>query len=145
MLTAVASPELFIVATAVLLEVQLHMLVIPNPRVPSDKVADAVNGTWVPALAFCEPGLTAMLEMVTLATAKVAVLEITLLDVAVMLAVAILVPEGRLEAALANPVLLIVARLVLEEDQVTRVVTSPVELLPKVPCAVNCAVPLVIT
>jgi len=143
-LTAVAKPELLTVATAVLLEVQLHMLVIPMPSVPSVSVADAENCTCCPDVTICDPGLTAMLWICTLATVKVAVLEITLPDFAVMLLVASFVPEGRLETPVANPVvLLIVATVALEEDQVTCVVTSPVELLPNVPCAVNCAVPFV--
>ena len=145
-LTPVARPELLTVATAVLLDVQLQRLVIPTPSVPSARVADAVNWTCPPELIVCEPGLTEILWMCTLATVKAEVLEVTLPDLAVMFAVESLVPEGRLEVAVAWPVLApIVATLVLEEDHVTCVVTSPVELFPKVPCAVNCAVPLVKT
>ena len=144
-LTAVARPELLTVATAVLLEVQAQMLVIPTPSVPSARVADAVNWTCPPEAIVCEPGLTEMLWMCTLATVMADVLEVTLPDLALMFVVESLVPEGRLEVAVANPALLMVAMLVLEEDQVTCVVTSPVELLPNVPCAVNCAVPLVRT
>jgi len=144
-LTAVASPELLTVATTVLLDVQLQMLVIPTPSVPSARVADAVNWTCPPALIVCEPGLTAMLWMCTVATVMAAVLEFTLPDLALIVEVDNLVPEGRLEAAVAKPALLMVAVLVLDEDQVTCVVTSPVELLPKVPSALNCAVPPVRT
>ena len=76
----------------------------------------------------------------------VAMFEVTLPDLAVMFVVDSLVPDDRLEAAVAKPVLAaMVATLLLEDDQVTCVVTSPVELFPNVPCAVNCAVPLVRT
>ncbi len=144
-LTAVARPELFTVATAVLLEVQVAMLVTPMPRVPSANVADAVNWTCDPEVVVWVPGLTARLCMWTVATVKVELLEITEPDFAEMVVEDSLVPDGRLEAAVAIPVLAMVATLALDEFHVTCVVTSPVELLPKVPCAVNAAVPLVRT
>jgi hypothetical protein len=79
-LTAVARPQLLTVATAVLLDVQLQTLVIPMPSVPSARVADAVNWTCEPELVVCEPGLTEILWICTLATVKAEVLEITLPD-----------------------------------------------------------------
>jgi hypothetical protein len=128
-LMAVAKPELLTVATAVLLEVQLAMLVMLTP-VPSVRVAEAMNWTCDPELMVCDPGVTAMLWMSTVATVRAAELEITLPDDAVTVVVARSVPEGRVDAAVAVPELLIVAREVLEEPQVTESVTSPVELLP---------------
>src|SRR5271169_3732230 len=91
--TAVANPELLTVATAVLLDVQEQRLVIPTPSVPSARVADAVNWTCWPELVVCEPGLTAMLWMCTLATVMAAVLEVTLPDLALIVEVDSLVPE----------------------------------------------------
>src|SRR5208283_2643544 len=117
-LTAVAKPALLTVATAVLLEVQEAMLLMLTP-VPSLRVAVAMNCTCDPEVVVCDPGVTAMLWMCRVATVKAAELEVTLPDFAVMVVVASLVPEGRLDAAVAVPVELMVARLVLEEDQVT--------------------------
>src|SRR5271167_1489997 len=143
-LIAVAKPELLTVATAVLLDVQAAMLVMLT-AVPLARIAEAMNWTCEPELMVCDPGVTAMLWTVTVATVKAAELEVTLPDFAVMVVVASEVPEGRLDAALAIPAVLMVARLGLEETQVTVEVTSPVELLPYVACAVNAAVPLVRT
>ena|SRR5271157_3886683 len=128
-LTAVARPLLLTVATFALLEVQAAMLVTPT-SVVSVSVAEAVNWTCDPELVVCDPGVTAMLWMFTVATVKAAELEITLPDFAVIVVVANLVPDGRVDAAVAVPEVLMVARLVSEEAQVTVVVTSPVELLP---------------
>jgi hypothetical protein len=143
-LTAVARPLLLTVATAVLLEVHVAMLLILKPE-PSDRVAVAMNWTCVPELAVCDPGVTVMLWMAKVATVKEAELEVTLPDIAVMVVVASLVPDGRLDAAVAMPELLIVASEVFDEFHVTESVASPVELLPYVACAVNAAVPPVRT
>lgn len=83
--------------------------------------------------------------MCTVATVRVAEVEVTLPDFAVIVVLASLLPDGRVEVAVANPEVLMVATVALDELQVTVEVTSPVELLPKVPCAENCAVPLVRT
>src|ERR1035438_6510110 len=131
-LIAVATPLLLTVATAVLLEVQLATLVISTPSVPSARVAEALNWTCDPEVVVCDPGLTAMLWMCTLPTTIEAELEeVTLPDFAVMVVEAILVPEGRVDVAVATPelpgMIMKLATLVLEDAQVTCVVTSPVE------------------
>src|ERR1039457_2165674 len=76
-----------------------------------------------------------MLTMVLLLTVSTDAGEVTLPDFAVMLVVPIATPVAR-------PPMLMVATLVADDTQVTCDVTSPVELLPNVPVAVYCCVPV---
>lgn len=140
-MTPVATPELLIVATLVLLEVQLTKLLTPAMD-PSDNVAVAVNCCWPPLVIVGLSGEIAMLVMFLEATVIGTPVAVTLPDFAPIVVFAKVVPDGRLAAAVASPAALMVATLVAEEDQVTWEVTSPVVLLPKVAVAVNCCVPL---
>lgn len=127
---ALTNPDDEIVATVVLLEVHVT-LVVTVPVEPSEKVAVAVNCCEVPAdiAVFC--GLMAMLVIVLLLTVR-PVVAITLPDWALIVVVPKAVP------AVARPVLLIDAMLVEEELHVTWLVASPCVLLPNVAVALNC-------
>ncbi len=90
----------------------------------------------------CEPaikvwlcGLTLMLDRILLLTVSTDAGEVTLPDFAVMF----VVPSA---TAVASPAALMVAILGADDIQVTCDVTSPTELLPNVPVAVNCWVPV---
>lgn len=90
----------------------------------------------------CEPavkvwlcGLTLMLLMVLLLTVSTDAGEVTLPDFAVMFVVPSATP-------VASPPALMVATLGADDIQVTCDVTSRTELLPNVPVAVNCCVPV---
>ncbi len=84
-------------------------------------------------LWFC--GLTLMLFIVLLLTVSTDAGEVTLPDFAVMFAVPSATP-------VASPAALMVAILGADDIQVTCDVTSRTELLPNVPVAVNCCVPV---
>ena len=131
---AVARPEALIVATPVLLEFQVTDEVM-SPKEPSEYVALAVYCCCEPAMRVWLCGLTAMLVTVLLLTVSTDAGEITLPDFAVMF----VVPSA---TAVARPVLLMVATLGADDTQVTCDVTSPVVLLPNVPVALNCFVPM---
>ena len=133
--TAVARPPgLAIVATAVLLEFQVTELVM-LPKEPSEYVAWAVYCCFEPAVKVWFCGLTEMLTMVLLLTVSTDAGEITLPDFAVMF----VVPSA---TGVARPAMLMVATVVADDTHVTCDVTSPVVLLPNVPVAVYCCVPV---
>ena len=126
---AVTRPFPLIVATAVLLEVQVTELVT-SCVVPSEKVPMAVN-CWVVA-----PGMVGLVG--------VTVMEDRLADVTVRVvppetspkvAVMIVVPATR---PLAKALLSTVATAVLEDRQVANVVISSVGATGNFPVAVNC-------
>ncbi len=130
--TGVASPLALIVATVGMLELQVTWLVT-SPKLPSEKVAVAVN-CWVWPEDSEMVGLDGEMVMavtVLLLTVNVALAVTLLLDLAVI----VVVPSA---TPVANPELLMVATPVDEEVQVTVEETSPVLLLPKVAVAVNC-------
>ena len=93
----------------------------------------AVNCWVAPTALVAVAGVTAMEDRVAAVTVRIAVSDVLPLKVAVM--VAVLVPAA---TAVARPLLLIVARVVLDEIQVTCVVISRVVESEYVPVAVNC-------
>jgi hypothetical protein len=113
--TAVASPLLSTVATAVLEELQVTEMVT-SWVVPSEKVPVAVNCWVVPPGTLGLAGVTAMEDKVAEVTIRVVPPE-TSPEVAVM----IVVPAVR---PLAKPVRLTVATAVLDDPQVARAVIS---------------------
>jgi hypothetical protein len=110
---AVARPLLTIVAVAVLDEVQVTDVVIVRVEL-SEYVPVAVNCWVAPTALVAVVGATAMEDKVAAVTVRVAPFDVLPLKVAVM--VAVLVPEA---TPVARPLLLIVARVVLDEAQVT--------------------------
>jgi hypothetical protein len=137
-LTPVAKPVLLIVAIAVLLEVQLTRLVTFPALEPSENVAVAMNCCWVPLVivGFCGEIVMVLIDFA--ATVIGTPVALTLPDFALIVVVPNVVPLGKVAAAVARPEELTVAMVVEDEDQVTCVVTSPVELSPNVAIAVNC-------
>jgi len=129
--TPVARPPLLTVAVGVLDEVQVTCEVI-SWVVESEYVPVAMN-CWVLAAAMLAvAGVTAIEDRVTAVTVRVAVPEI-LPEVALM----VTLPAA---LALARPLLLIVALVVLDELQVTCVVISRVVESEYVPVAKYCRV-----
>ena len=126
---AVTKPLALIVATAVLLEVQVTRLVT-SCVVPSEKVAMAVNCGVVPWGKVGLAGVTVMEDRVAVVTVRVVPPE-TSPKVAVM----IVLPAAR---PLAKPLLSTVATAVLEDRHVTNVVMSSVGATENFPVAVNC-------
>ena len=126
---AVARPLLAIVAVVVLDEVQVTCVVI-NWVVPSEYVPVAVNCWMVPTTLLAVAGVTAIEDRVAAVTVRVAVPWI-LPEVALM----VTFPAA---LAVARPLLLIVALVVLDELQVTCVVIGWVVPSEYVPVAMNC-------
>ncbi len=134
--TALANPLPLTVTTEGTLEVQAAEFVT-SPTEPSENVAEALNCWVLPPImpesdSVALDGFTVILLMVLLLTVTLAVAD-ALPDLAVM----VVFPKA---TPVTKPVLLIVAMLVDEDDQVTRELTSAWVLLPKVPVAVNCCV-----
>jgi hypothetical protein len=127
--TPVARPLLLIVAADVGSEVQVACVVI-FWVVESEYVPVAVNCWVFPAAMLAVAGVTAMEDMVAAVTVRVAVPDLPL-------KVAVMVAEPA-ALAVARPLLAIVARVVLEELQVTCVVIFWVVESEYVPVAVNC-------
>ncbi len=125
---AVASPLLLIVATAVLIEIQLTELVI-SWIVPSEKVPVAVNCRADPPGILGLAGVAVMRDRLADVTVRVVPPE-TSPKVAVMTAVPAVRP-------LASPLLSIVATPISEDRQVTNVVMSSVGATENFPVAVN--------
>jgi hypothetical protein len=136
--TATATPLLLILTTEEALEVQ-PAEVVTLPTEPSENVAEAVNCCCVTPLVpdtlmVAGFGFTVIDMMVLLLTVRGAVaVALLLVDFAVMVEV----PSA---TAVTNPELSIVATFVLDDNQVTLSVTSPLVLLPKIAVAVNCCV-----
>ena len=129
--TAVARPELLIVAHVVSEEAQVTWLV-KFSVVPSDNVPVAVNCSVFPTDKLVLAGVTAI--------------DWSAAAVAVRLVVPLMLPSvaeivtGPGDTDVARPALLIVAHVVSEEAQVTWLVKFSVVPLDNVPVAVNCSV-----
>jgi len=129
--TAVASPLLLTVATAVLDELQVTCVVISLVE-PSAYVPEAVNCLVFPAGTLGLAGVTDMKDKVAGLTVRVVFPEI-LFEVAVT----VVFPAAR---AVARPLPLTVATAVLDDLQVARLVMTWVVPSEYVPEAVNCLV-----
>lgn len=122
------------VATPLFDEVQLARFVT-LAVVLSEYVAVAVHWSEVPTVKVVVWQDTETLWTVLLLTVSGEAVEMTLPDVAVIL----VTPR---ETAVASPDVSMVAMLVADDVHVTWSVTSPVVLLPKVPVAEYCCVPV---
>jgi hypothetical protein len=129
--TTVARPWALIDATDALDELQATW-VVKSRVVPSEYVPEAENCCVVPAALLAVAGVTVRVDKVAGLTVRVVESEI-LPKVAVM----VVVPAA---TAVANPVLLIDATDVLDEDQVTCVLMSRLVPSEYVPVATNCLV-----
>ena len=130
--TAVASPAVLIVAQVVSEEAQVTWLVRFSV-VSLDRVPVAVNCSVFPVVRLVLAGVTAIDWRVGGAT-TVRPVEL------VMPSNAAEIVTGPGATAVARPVVLIVAQVVSEEDQVTWLVKFSVVLLDRVPVAANCSV-----
>jgi hypothetical protein len=130
--TPVANPAAEIVATPVVAELHVAVLVISFVDL-SEYVAVAVNccvfATTIEAVA----GVTAMLTTVGAVTVNVAGADVFPAAVAVMF-------ELPVATAVANPLAAMVATLVLDDAHVAELVRSFVLLSEYIPVAVNCCV-----